>query len=29
VPIDYVIGLIVSAGVVVYLTFALLNPEKF
>jgi K+-transporting ATPase KdpF subunit len=26
---DYVVGLIVSAGLLVYLTFALLRPEKF
>jgi K+-transporting ATPase KdpF subunit len=27
--IDYVIGLIVTAGLLVYLTYALLRPEKF
>jgi K+-transporting ATPase KdpF subunit len=27
--IDYVIGLIVTAGLLVYLTYALLKPEKF
>jgi K+-transporting ATPase KdpF subunit len=27
--IDYVIGLIVTAGLFVYLTYALLKPEKF
>jgi K+-transporting ATPase KdpF subunit len=26
---DYVIGLIVTAGLLVYLTYALLRPEKF
>jgi K+-transporting ATPase KdpF subunit len=29
VSIDYVIGLIVTAGLLVYLTYALLKPEKF
>jgi K+-transporting ATPase KdpF subunit len=29
VPLDYVISLIVSAGLLAYLTFALLKPEKF
>jgi K+-transporting ATPase KdpF subunit len=28
-PIDYVVGLIVTAGLLVYLTYALLRPEKF
>ena len=27
--IDYAIGLIVTAGLLVYLTYALLKPEKF
>jgi K+-transporting ATPase KdpF subunit len=27
--IDYVVGLIVTAGLLVYLTYALLKPEKF
>ncbi len=26
---DYVIGLIVTVGLLVYLTYALLKPEKF
>jgi|RhiMetdeSRZDD1v2_1073273.scaffolds.fasta_scaffold12747_2 K+-transporting ATPase KdpF subunit len=26
---DYVVGLIVSVGILVYLTIALLQPEKF
>ena len=26
---DYVVGLIVTAGLLVYLTYALLRPEKF
>ena len=26
---DYVIGMIVTAGLLVYLTYALLKPEKF
>ena len=26
---DYVIGLMVTAGLLVYLTYALLRPEKF
>ena len=26
---DYVVGLIVTAGLLVYLTHALLRPEKF
>jgi K+-transporting ATPase KdpF subunit len=26
---DYAIGLIVTAGLLVYLTYALLGPEKF
>ena len=26
---DHVIGLIVAAGLLVYLTYALLRPEKF
>jgi K+-transporting ATPase KdpF subunit len=29
VPLDYVISLIVSVGLLGYLTFALLKPEKF
>jgi len=29
VPLDYVISLLVSVGLLVYLTFALLKPEKF
>ena len=27
--VDYVIGLIVTVGLLVYLTYALLRPEKF
>ncbi|MBZ5560462.1 MAG: K(+)-transporting ATPase subunit F [Acidobacteriia bacterium] len=27
--IDYVVGLVVTAGLLVYLTYALLKPEKF
>ncbi|HEY2149852.1 MAG TPA: K(+)-transporting ATPase subunit F [Vicinamibacterales bacterium] len=27
--IDYLVGLIVTAGLLVYLTYALLRPEKF
>jgi K+-transporting ATPase KdpF subunit len=27
--IDYVVGLMVTAGLLVYLTYALLKPEKF
>jgi K+-transporting ATPase KdpF subunit len=27
--VDYLIGLIVTAGLLVYLTYALLRPEKF
>jgi K+-transporting ATPase KdpF subunit len=27
--IDYVIGLVVTVGLLVYLTYALLRPEKF
>jgi K+-transporting ATPase KdpF subunit len=27
--IDYVIGLVVTAALLVYLTYALLRPEKF
>jgi K+-transporting ATPase KdpF subunit len=27
--IDYVVGLIVTGGLLVYLTYALLKPEKF
>ena len=27
--IDYVVGLIVTLGLLVYLTYALLRPEKF
>jgi K+-transporting ATPase KdpF subunit len=27
--IDYVIGLLVTVGLLVYLTYALLRPEKF
>jgi len=27
--IDYVVGLIVTVGLLVYLTYALLKPEKF
>jgi len=27
--IDYAIGLVVTAGLLVYLTYALLRPEKF
>jgi K+-transporting ATPase KdpF subunit len=27
--IDYVVGLIVTIGLLVYLTYALLRPEKF
>ena len=26
---DYVLGLVVTAGLLVYLTYALLRPEKF
>jgi K+-transporting ATPase KdpF subunit len=26
---DYLVGLIVTAGLLVYLTYALLKPEKF
>jgi K+-transporting ATPase KdpF subunit len=26
---DYVVGLIATAGLLVYLTYALLRPEKF
>ena len=26
---DYVVGLIVTAGLLVYLTYALLRPERF
>ena len=26
---DYVVGLILTAGLLVYLTYALLKPEKF
>lgn len=26
---DYVVGLIVTAGLLVYLTYAMLRPEKF
>ncbi len=26
---DYAVGLIVTAGLLVYLTYALLRPEKF
>ena len=26
---DYVVGLIVTVGLLVYLTYALLQPEKF
>ena len=26
---DYIVGLIATAGLLVYLTFALLGPEKF
>jgi len=29
VALDYVIGLLVSAGMLVYLVLALLKPEKF
>jgi K+-transporting ATPase KdpF subunit len=29
VTIDYVIGLLVTVGLLVYLTYALLRPEKF
>jgi K+-transporting ATPase KdpF subunit len=29
VPLDYVVSLIVSVGLLAYLTFALLKPEKF
>jgi K+-transporting ATPase KdpF subunit len=28
-PIDYAIGLVVTLGLLVYLTYALLRPEKF
>jgi K+-transporting ATPase KdpF subunit len=27
--IDYVVGLVVTIGLLVYLTYALLKPEKF
>jgi K+-transporting ATPase KdpF subunit len=27
--IDYIVGLAVTAGLLVYLTYALLRPEKF
>lgn len=27
--IDYIVGLIVTLGLLVYLTYALLKPEKF
>jgi K+-transporting ATPase KdpF subunit len=27
--VDYVVGLLVTAGLLVYLTYALLKPEKF
>jgi K+-transporting ATPase KdpF subunit len=27
--IDYFVGLVVTAGLLVYLTYALLKPEKF
>jgi K+-transporting ATPase KdpF subunit len=27
--IDYVVGLVVTVGLLVYLTYALLRPEKF
>ena len=27
--IDYVVGLIVTAGLLVYLTYALIKPERF
>jgi K+-transporting ATPase KdpF subunit len=26
---DYVVGLVVTAGLLVYLTYALLRPERF
>jgi K+-transporting ATPase KdpF subunit len=26
---DYIVGLIVTAGLLVYLTYALLRPQKF
>jgi K+-transporting ATPase KdpF subunit len=26
---DYIVGLIVTAGLLVYLTYALLRPERF
>jgi K+-transporting ATPase KdpF subunit len=26
---DYIVGLMVTAGLLVYLTFALLRPERF
>jgi K+-transporting ATPase KdpF subunit len=29
VTLDYVVGLIVTVGLLVYLTYALLRPEKF
>jgi K+-transporting ATPase KdpF subunit len=29
VPLDYVIGVLVSVGMLVYLVLALLKPEKF
>jgi K+-transporting ATPase KdpF subunit len=28
-PIDYVLGAIVAAGLLVYLTYALVRPERF
>jgi K+-transporting ATPase KdpF subunit len=28
-PIDYVLGAIIAAGLLVYLTYALLRPERF
>ena len=27
--VDYIVGLIATAGLLVYLTYALLRPEKF
>jgi len=27
--IDFIVGLVVTAGLLVYLTYALLRPEKF
>ena len=27
--VDYVVGLVVTVGLLVYLTYALLKPEKF